>query len=331
MIQSQFKGFGGLESSVRWFDTDGGRGAPRSGVATAASVCAFLVATRAFALGGYNPDIEAQRQEQQAEEDESRLRGEAIKRDIPGAEVSTDIPSFWITPAIQFRFPYQPLGIGLSLDALPAPWLRVSGLYSFGMTLGKDHGYASSYAEALIGVRIYSTVSESRVDIPRTDKPSFLNPPVIKIFIPAYHGVFVEAGAITALTALERCLHCGSDIAQTTDVQQVLIPVAGVRYVYAYDIESKRANLRRRMLLQLYGQVMVTPFFATKEARYFPNGASAGPPGIGGRVGIDIPPFGGCLARWLFGTGCGNGNVALGYAPYPRFFIFELQIGFPIY
>jgi hypothetical protein len=51
--------------------------------------------------------------------------------------------------------------------------------------------------------------------------------------------------------------------------------------------------------------------------------------GFGARLGLEIPPFGGCLASALGGK-CATANVAVGYAPFPQIVLFELQVTYPI-
>lgn len=89
--------------------------------------------------------------------------------------------------------------------------------------------------------------------------------------------------------------------------------------------------MRRRILFQLYGHLFLKPFNEPSEQRFFPNGSEAGPGGLGGRVGVEVPPFGRCLASLIHGIKCGTANVALGYAPYPRFVWFELGVTYPVY
>jgi hypothetical protein len=44
-----------------------------------------------------------------------------------------------------------------------------------------------------------------------------------------------------------------------------------------------------------------------------------------------FPPFWTCIAEFVLGLGCLDGNIAVGYAPYPRIVLFELQVGSAIY
>ena len=95
--------------------------------------------------------------------------------------------------------------------------------------------------------------------------------------------------------------------------------------------ESDRRHARARFLLELFAHVLGPPLNAPDGPRYWPNGSSAGDPGFGGRVGISTSPMGTCIAQILVGFGCLDGGLALGYAPYPRFFLFEMQVGGFVY
>ena len=51
---------------------------------------------------------------------------------------------------------------------------------------------------------------------------------------------------------------------------------------------------------------------------------------MGARLGVEAHS-GYCPAQWLFGIGCATWNLALGYAPYPEFLLFEFRVGYPVY
>jgi hypothetical protein len=193
----------------------------------------------------------------------------------------------------------------------------------------------TSYAEATLGVRVFGVASETRVDVPLKRRGAGLFPdiPVVKAWVPSHHAVFVEAGGLTGFTSLKLCgQNCTSDEQDLlADGTQLVMPVGGVRYVYGFDLKSKRRHARARFLFELYAQVLGPPFNAPDGERYFPNRTSAGEAGVGGKLGVRTSPFGACLAAILFGFGCLDGGLALGYAPYPRAPIFEFQVGGFIY
>jgi hypothetical protein len=222
------------------------------------------------------------------------------------------------------------------VELLPVPWFRVSALYSFGITPEKGGVVWTSYAEAMLGVRVFGLSSESAVDVPLKKRGAgFPEIPVVKAWVPAHHALFVEAGAMTGLTSLQECIvDCDPDdvfAESPPDATQLVMPLGGVRYVYGFDLKSKRLHARARFLLELYAQVLGPPLNAPEGPRYFPNGSSAGDPGLGGRVGVSTSPMGSCIAQILFGFGCLDGGLAVGYAPYPRMVLFEMQVGGFVY
>jgi hypothetical protein len=54
----------------------------------------------------------AARAEAEAKANEGRLRGEELARELPGLEMSDELPSLLFFPALSVRFPYQVIGLG---------------------------------------------------------------------------------------------------------------------------------------------------------------------------------------------------------------------------
>ena len=268
--------------------------------------------------------------------DADRLSPTELAARWPGAEFASGLPRFVVYPALQVRVPYQILGFGATVEGMPLEWLRLSALYSVGISPTKGSVAWSNYAEAAIGVRLLRGTGEDRASI-RLEKKRFgfftSYPDKLKVWVPSHHALFIEGGALTGFSSLETCSDCAAEdgTEPPADNRQLVIPFGGLRYVYGYDVGSRRQNLRARVLIQAYAHLLVMPLNAPEEPRYFPNGDSAGPAGFGGRVGIMFPPFWTCIAEFVLGFGCLDGNLAVGYAPYPRIFLFELQIGSAFY
>lgn len=226
--------------------------------------------------------------------------------------------------------------MGGTVELLPLSWLRVSALYSFGVTPQQGQVAWTSYAEALVGVRLIGVDSEAAVDVPLRKRGAgfFPNVPVVKAWVPSHHALFVEAGGLTGFTSLRLCgENCDPDAEgePPEEAKQLVMPMAGIRYVYGFDLKSKRKHARKRFLAEVYAHVLGPPFNAPDGPRYFPNGTSAGDAGVGGRVGVNTSPGGACIAAVVFGFGCLDGGLALGYASYPRALLFELEVGGFIY
>jgi hypothetical protein len=273
-----------------------------------------------------------------ADEDEERLEVDALRSHLSSVELAPGLPVVRVIPFLGGVIPYQIMGLGLMVEVLPVPWLRTSAEYSFGFTASQGQLAASHYAEALVGVRVLGVQSESAVNIPlKPPNPVWKRPPpVIKAWVPSSHSLFVEGGMMTGFFALERCSgYCVNaagaplDVPTPADERQLFMPMGGLRYAYAYSVTAMRGTVRKRFLLEAYAHVFAPPLVAPDTARYFTNGDSAGRPGVGARVGVDLPPFG-CIAQ-LFGGGCLRGDISIGYAPYPRFVYFRWAAGYPIY
>ena len=111
--------------------------------------------------------------------------------------------------------------------------------------------------------------------------------------------------------------------------RQLVIPAGGLRYVHYYAIHSERLGLGRRRMFQAYVHALLRPTNAGDPRLHFISGIAGEQP-VGGRVGIEANS-GSCPAEFLLGTGCATYNVALGFAPYPQFLLFEFHVGYPVY
>jgi hypothetical protein len=265
-------------------------------------------------------------------DDEGRLRGADLQRDLPGFEATPEPPSLRLTPSLQLRIPYQFIGFGAWVEAMPVSWLRLAALYSIGMTVESDELAVSHYAEALLGIRLLRFDEESRVDIPLKKPASFVkDPPAIKAWVPSFHGVYLEGGAVTGFWSFETCGegNCPEE-RPAPDNRQMVFLAGGLRYVYHYDIRSAKRRLGKRSMFQLYAHVLAPPFNAPEGPRYFPNGDQIDTSGFGGRIGAEIPAFGTCLLEVATGISCATVSLTLGYAPAPRFAIAEVLLGYPI-
>ena len=234
---------------------------------------------------------------EESDTDEERLRGEELEQAIPDLEVQTSLPALVFYPFFSVRVPFQPLGVGAELDWNALSWLRFSLLYSFGISPGEDEMLWSHYAEAFVGLRVVGWSSESRVDIDAKRGRSAGREP-IKAFLPAHHGFYLEGGAVTGFLQLRRCsAECEPEVDQgqfdLVDLQPVM-PAAGVRYVYLSRASSRARDFTRSYHLQIFAHLLFAPLneaeFEILDRSNDPLETSA----IGGRVGIDLPPFGRC-------------------------------------
>jgi hypothetical protein len=272
-------------------------------------------------------------QSKPVEDERPRLRGDELREAIPDLKTRDSPPSVWVTPFFGGHVPYQ-VGVGASVDVLPLPWLHVGALYSFGISPGKEVR-ASHYGEALVGVAISSSSRETLLDLPTKTVFSPKSEPLAAL-VPSYHGFFVEGGVLTGFIGPARCVANCDPLFTTgrqlvSDDRQLFMPFGGFRYLYFYDVSSERQGFRRKALLQVYGHLFYRPFNAPDHDIVKWNGDRVDQATWGGRVGIDLPPLGSCIAELLLGAKCIQGGLALGYNPVPAFLFFEFHFSYPIY
>jgi hypothetical protein len=281
-------------------------------------------------------DSSTQWQDPSNDEDE-RLGRDDLDYALPRLRLARDLPVFRSVPGLYMRIPYQVVGIGLPVELVPAPWLRIGLAYGFGMSPSGDDVAWGNYGEAWVGLRAFTASTETAVDIPLRAHGSwtFDEPPALKVWVPAYNGVFVEGGIITALSSLQLCVNdddCQTRFGTTqapTENRQLVLPAGGLRYVHYYSVHSELNKVGRRRMIQVFAHALVRPINASTRPLYFGRVRASSLP-VGVRVGVEFPSTW-CPMRWMFGTDCATGDLAVGVAPYPAFFLFEGHAGFPIY
>ena len=82
-------------------------------------------------------------------------------------------------------------------------------------------------------------------------------------------------------------------------------------------------------MFQVYLHALLKPINAGDPRLHFMSRIAGGQP-VGARLGVEAHS-GFCPVQLLFGIGCATGNLALGFAPYPEFLLFELHVGYPVY
>ena len=310
--------------------------------------CAALAAFVLFAgrcpaqtVGRADEELRQAREEEDAAE---RLSSEELLARVPGLQVFEQSPAVVFGPKVFFvNLPYQWLAIGAAVDLAPVPWLRLGASYAIGLSLERSQSRASHYAEASLGLRVLGFQDDVAVDFYPNGYPTLSRPRVtiIKAWLPARHGLFVEGGGTTALAFLAHCRGSPCDElvdAETVDGQQLVMPFAGLRYTLDYRVESKRPGMGKGLWLQVYAHALAKPLEVESADRFLSNGDSAGTPGWGFRAGAKVTGTGGgnCLVHFLFGWQCidvpGLGaGVELGYAPYPRSVLARLGVDYSIY
>jgi hypothetical protein len=282
-------------------------------------------------------DDSSSRGQRPSDDEDDRLRGDDLEFALPRLRSARDLPVFRSLPALAMRIPYQVVGLGALVELVPVPWLRIGLTYAFGISPSGDDVAWGNYGEAWLGLRVFSTSTETAADIQL--KPheawSFREPPVLKAWVPAYNGLFVEGGIITALSSLQLCKDdddCQTRFGTTrapNEVRQLLMPAGGLRYVHYYSAYSEPRKVGRRRMIQVYAHALLRPINASTQTLYFGRLPASSLP-LGVRVGVEFPGNW-CPMRWMFGIDCATGDLVVGVAPYPAFFLLEGTAGFPIY
>jgi hypothetical protein len=154
---------------------------------------------------------------------------------------------------------------------------------------------------------------------------------VLPVWLPSSHQLFAEAGAFTGYTGLLECTTgCDGGAPEYRSLaRQVLIPLAGFRYVYYSEALNAKPSINRVRYGQLYAHVLLHAFNQPSADAYFWNGDRVNRSPVGFRVGGELPvsPF--CVAA-LLGQGCAQAGLGVGYTPYPAFASFDLHVRFAI-
>ncbi|RYZ07219.1 MAG: hypothetical protein EOO73_12675 [Myxococcales bacterium] len=296
----------------------------------------------------------ASKQAQREDEDEpevERLSREQLRQRLPALRTRGEPRVVQGSLGFGIRFYYLPLSVEGTLDLYPLPLLRVGLVYAVGLGIKWDGtqatGTFAQYAEAMAGVRLWGRASEVDADLQLRRSiggygealPSVLRPrrgdfaEVLPVWLPSSHQLFAEAGALTGYTGLLECASgCGGARAEReyrSLARQVLIPFAGLRYVYYSEALNAKPSVNRVRYGQLYAHVLLHAFNQPSPDAYFWNGDRVQRSPVGFRVGGEIPASPFCLVA-LLGQGCAQAGVGVGYTPYPAFASVDFHLRFAI-
>ena len=237
-----------------------------------------------------------------------------------------DSPPFRWSLSLDSHAPFQWLGVGLNVEGFATSWLRLSATYAAGASLGDKDVEFSNYAEASAGVALFST--HTNVDEPLTTRPDPAHPNLVHALIPVYQAMLVEGGALSGLLTWQSCTDNCTD-PDVTNLQfadhnrQLVLPFAGLRYIYYYDVASRHAALRRRALTEVYVHAIFSPLDPPPNGAYWERNTTS-KVALGGRLGFDF------LTHSHDGndTGVARWGFALGVLPYPLLPFLELRLAF---
>lgn len=270
----------------------------------------------------------------EAEEDPSlRLRGDALRAEIPDLEVRGAPPRLWFTALLTpVNFPFQLLSAGAEVGVYPVPWLHARASYLVGLSFAPNGLTASQYADAFVGLRVLGVDDERAVDIALQSSVHEFKQ---NAWIPSSHGLYVEGGVLAGFMSLNRCATNCEDLETRTFApapRQYVLPAFGLRYLQFSSYRSQKRNIRQEFAPEVFAQVVLPAVNAPEYTLHSFAHRPLTAPAIGFRAGAHIPVglFGPCLAS-LVGFRCLQGRFSVGYAPLPIPIFFEFSLEFPFY
>jgi hypothetical protein len=191
-----------------------------------------------------------------------------LGRAYPDLELQTT-PGTTLTVSTSTLYPFQSIALAIGTDVYALPRLRLSVFLSAGfLNAASDHWRFSVYAEAGVGVVVARWQSQIIAHLPvvaaRFRRQDPTDGPMARAVVPSSHSLELEAGALTGYYDLYRCTaNCDSEPSVRTREaagKQLVIPYAGLRYVYYRLARSQQAPFRSTSRFQVATHVLVAPF-----------------------------------------------------------------------
>jgi len=168
---------------------------------------------------------------QNADADRERFLASVVtKKELPAARVGPTIGGF---------APFQVVGLGITGKFMLGKF-NINARYSYGFHINtaESETKGSHFAEATVGYALGTWVTESNarliVDVEHRIGVTVLH--YVPAKIPAVHSLVLEGGAMTGLVnLLPAAAPSGFTIGTT---QQIVLPEAGLRYLYFFSADS---------------------------------------------------------------------------------------------
>jgi hypothetical protein len=244
-----------------------------------------------------------------------------LRRAYPDVELRST-PGTTITVGTSTIYPFQSIAFGIGTDVYPLPSLRLSSFLSCGFspTLNEKWQF-NLYGEVGVGVAVMRWHGEKVVELPvvaaRLRREQSTNTPIARGIVPSSHALELEAGALTGYYDLYRCTeNCTAEASLRTREaagKQLMIPYAGLRYVYYRMARSQQAPFRSASRFQVAVDVLtgaISPPDPSLFSVFYNERPTRNP--IGGRVVIRLPAFTCAILGPCFGL-----DLAGGYMPNP--------------
>jgi hypothetical protein len=253
-----------------------------------------------------------------------------LSRAYPDLELQTT-PGTTLTVSGSTLYPFQSIALAVGTDIYVLPRLRLSSFLSAGFLQTFDERWVFSlYAELGVGVGVARWRSQTVAQLPvvaaRFRRKDPTDGPIARAIVPSSHSLELEAGALTGHYALYRCTaNCDSETSlrvREPAGKQLLIPYAGLRYVYYRLARSKQAPFRSASRFQVATHVLVAPFDPPDPQLFsalWDHHPSHHP--VGGRVVFRFPAFKCAILGPCFGL-----DLTAGYLPSPSDVIASVSV-----
>jgi hypothetical protein len=256
------------------------------------------------------------------EDEAAPLTEQELRALFPDLEVET-------TESTPFRMflgtvaPFQLFGVGVGTDFYVWSRLRLSSSLILG-AMAADPGRMdwefNVYGEAGVGIAAFRWQSRKAITWP---VPKLRSKPIegeLRAIVPSAHALEVEVGALSGHHMLYRCTgNCAaqesSEREYTKAALQVVMPYAGLRYVYFRRASSQRAHISVAQRFQLGVHAVLRPFVQPAADLVNEGTQKISRHKVGFRV-VSQLPFGGCKPAGI----CEGLDLAIGWLPSPASF-----------
>jgi hypothetical protein len=253
-----------------------------------------------------------------------------LRRAYPDLELETN-PGTTVTVSTSVLYPFQSIALAIGSDVYALPRLRVSAFLSAGFLNAASASWRFSvYGEGGIGLVVARWQSQTIAHLPvvaaRFRRQDPTDGPIARAVVPSSHALELEGGVLSGYYALYRCTaNCDSEASvrtRETAGKQLVIPYAGLRYVYYRLARSKQAPFRSASRFQVAAHVLVAPFDPPDPQLFrvlWEDHPSHDP--VGGRIVFRLPAFKCAILGPCFGL-----DFTAGYLPSPSDFLGSVSV-----
>ncbi|HYQ47230.1 MAG TPA: serine protease [Polyangiaceae bacterium] len=244
------------------------------------------------------------------------------ERFLASVVTKKELPTVRVGPTIGGFAPFQVVGLGVTGKFMLGSKLNINARYSYGFHINtvESETKGSHFAEATVGYALGTWVTESNarliVDVEHRIGVTVLH--YVPAKIPAVHTLVLEGGAMTGLVNLLPAPDPSGFTITTT--QQIVVPEAGLRYMYFFSADSPyMAGAQRGGVdLALHG---LGPIFNVPNDARNADGKPISPNSIGFFAEVG----------WQGSGSWGHTEFGLGYLPHGDWLMLRLAWSYLFY